>query len=105
MNFFTDAVINLDIDRTLHINSEVISDNPVVKAIQRFQNHPNIVKIQEIENTKNTFHFHFISETNIRDTIIEIDSSKAYQRDNIPPKLLKENIDICAVVLFPHLNK
>ena len=34
-----------------------------------------------------------------------IDSSKAYQKGNIPPKLLKENDDICTIVLYPDINR
>ena len=37
--------------------------------------------------------------------INDIDSSKSYLKDNIPPKILKENNDICAIVLSSDINQ
>ena len=37
--------------------------------------------------------------------ITNMDSSKAYQTDNIPPKFLKQNDDICSVILSSDLNR
>ena len=34
-----------------------------------------------------------------------IDSSKAYQKGNIPPKVLKENKDICSIVLYSDISR
>ena len=46
---------------------------------------------------KNSFSFDFISESSIHSIISNIDSSKAYQNNNIPPQILKDNVDICTV--------
>ena len=37
--------------------------------------------------------------------ICNLDTSKAYQKDNIPPKLLKDNNDICSIVLSSDINR
>ena len=34
-----------------------------------------------------------------------MDSSKTYKKDNIPPKLLKANGDICSIIIIPDLNR
>ena len=34
-----------------------------------------------------------------------MDSSKAYQKNNIPPKILKQNDDICSLVLSSDMNR
>ena len=37
--------------------------------------------------------------------ICNLDSSKAYQKDNIPPKVLKENTDVVSTVLSSDINR
>ena len=73
----------------------VNSDDPVEKAIKTFKNHPSILRIFQEGYPENSFSFDIISESSIHNIIINIDLSKAYQRDNIPPQFLKNNVDIC----------
>ena len=89
---FSVAVEDLDIDRTLHIDGMVNSDDHVEKAIKTFKNHPSILRIFQEGYPENSFSFDIISESSIHNIII--DPFKAYQRDNIPPQLLKNNVDI-----------
>ena len=37
--------------------------------------------------------------------IQSIDNSKAFQKDDIPPKSLKANVDICSIVLTSDVNR
>ena len=104
-NFFSDAVKTLCIDRGLHVNASSITKNPIDKAIEMFDSHPSILKINESCYTSNLFSFKHVSDLNIHDEINNIDSSKAYQKDNIPPILLKENSDICATVICSDINQ
>ena len=46
-NSFSDAVEDLDIDRTLHVDYMVNSDDSVEKAIKKFRNHPSILRIYQ----------------------------------------------------------
>ena len=41
----------------------------------------------------------------IENVISNINSSKVYQKDNIPTNVLKENVDICTTVIFSDINK
>ena len=68
-----------------------------------FRNHPNIIRIKE-DHMPNCFSFLPISESDIHDLVINLDSSKAYQKYDIPPKILKENEDICKTVLCADIN-
>ena len=104
-NFFSDAVGNIDIDRALHIDCMLNCDDPIDMAINTFKNHPSILRIFQKGYSENSFSFDFISESSIHSIISNIDSSKAYQRDNIPPQILKENVDICTIVLSSDVNK
>ena len=82
----------------------VNSDDPVEKAIKTFKNHPSILRIFQEEYPENSFSYDIMFESSIHNIIINIDSSKAYQRDNIPPHLLKNNVDICTIVLSSDIN-
>ena len=104
-NFFSDAVKDLDIDRTLHIDCMTYSDDPVEKAIKSFKNHPSILRILQEGYSENKFSFDPISESSIHNVIINMDSSKAYQTDNIPPQILKDNVDICTIALSSDFNR
>ena len=104
-NFFSDVVENLDIDRTLHVDCLINSDDSVENAIKNFENHPSILMIFQEGYAKNSFSFDFISESSIHSIISNIDSSKAYQNNNIPPQILKDNVDICTVFLSSDINK
>ena len=92
--FFCDAFKDLDIDRSKHVNRKVNVDDPIQKYIEMYKNHPSILKIHEEEILQDRFSFLPISETRIHSLISNIDSSKAYQSNNIPPKVLNDNADI-----------
>ena len=58
--FFSNIVSNLKIAE--YVNCDPISDNindPVVKSIVKYRNHPNILKIGELCNRKQCFLFSF----------------------------------------------
>ena len=89
-NFFVNSIKNLDIDRGLHtVNITVITDDPVENAIEKFKRHPRITRINEEEFTQDKFSFQDVTKSGISLVIKNIDSSKSYQKENIPPKLLK----------------
>ena len=69
-------------------------NDPVELAIKKYKNHPSIIRIHQEGYSNNKFSFTPISQQDIHDIINNIDSSKAYQKENIPPKILKDNIDM-----------
>ena len=93
-NCFSDVMKELNIDRTLHVTSPVVAHSPVETYIKMFKNHPSI--------TANDFGFKPTSDDNIHEIIKNIDSSKAYQKNNIPP--IMENADICVMIIRSDLN-
>ena len=70
-----------------------------------FKNHPSILSINELGYSDKNFCFHLISQLNINTEINNMDSTKAYQQDNIPPKILKLSSDICEIVLCSDINQ
>ena len=83
-NFFIESVSSLDLDRNSNITDCLISDNLVEKAIDMFKNHPSIIKINQAGILSDNFTFQTITNENVLKVINSIDSSKAYQKENIP---------------------
>ena len=104
-NFFSDPVKNLDINRRLHVCDVRNIHDPIIKAIEMYKDHPSITKINSLGFTNAEFSFKPVTEKVVQDFIKNLDSSKAFQKYNIPPKLLKNNIDICTTVLSYDINK
>ena len=103
-NFFSDAVINLDIDRKIHTNDFEASADSVYNAIMKYKHHPSIQKINQNKANFGNFNFSLVSQTVICEVISHIDCSKAFQKNSIPPTLLKQNYDICCEFLVTNLN-
>ena len=103
-NHFSDAATNLEVDRELHTLVSNASD-PVTIAIERYKNHPSIIKLNEEGFSNYNFDFKYTLETDIIAVIENLDSSKSYQKDNIPPNILKDNKDICSTFLINDVNK
>ena len=103
-NFFSDAFSKFDIDRNLHTNDAFGFTEPATIAIEKYKNHPSILKLNDNGFIHAKFSFLPISEKNIQKVIKNMDSSKAYQKNNIPSKILKQNDDICSLVLSSDMN-
>ena len=85
-NFFSDAALNLDIDRELYTENVFSISDPVMKAIEKYKGHPSITKILEHGFKLDNFNFLPVSISDMEKQIGNLDSSKAHQKDNIPPK-------------------
>ena len=71
-------------------------DDPILKAIHKYELHPSVIKIKE-KMTEFNFHifsFKKLNENEIKKQICSLKSSKAQQPNDIPTQLIKENIDI-----------
>ena len=76
-----------------------------MQAIEKYKYHPSIIKIQEQGFIQDTFNFSPISILDMQKEICNHDSSKAYQKENISPKVLKENADVVSIVLSSDINR
>ena len=79
--------------------------DPVTRSVEKYKNHPCIIKLNSEHFTNLSFEFEPISESSTLKVILDMDSSKTYTKDNIPPKLLKANGDICSIIITPDLNR
>ena len=88
------------------IPNENESENTVLKAIERYKNHPSILAISQISQMKeiNMFSFKDVSCEHIKNQLIRLDSGKASQDTDIPTKIIKENADIVADFIYQNFN-
>ena len=101
--FSSDSVNKLDINREL-FTTKANMDDPVDNIIEKFNNPPSILNIKAKCFQEDSFYFQVVSENDVCRVIRNIDSSKAYQKDNIPPKILEENADILSSFLKDDIN-
>ena len=88
---FSNAVKNLNIDFNWEPTTDVstIAD-PIDKVIEKFKDHPSILKINEKIEVTDRFEFTKVSEQDVLDLVAEFDTKKATTFNNIPGKFLKE---------------
>ena len=71
--------------------------DPIDLIISRYKNHPSILNILErVEHQKNFIKFEFqpVSKSIIEKQILKLNSKKSAGYDSIPPKVLKEPVNI-----------
>ena len=93
---------NLDIS----INSKVLEDvsmiqDPVIAAIQKYKRHSSILKIKKHIRAENYFDFKHIDDKKMAAVL---NAKKAKQENDIPIKIIKENIELFSSVLSNMFN-
>ena len=79
-------------------NSVKVPKDPIEKIIDKFKNHPSILKIK-IKNYKNSFSFRHVEPSEVS-KVVKILNNNKKTSGNIPIRILKENINI----LLPHIT-
>ena len=85
-NYFNDITEGLNIKKWSI--SDKLSDDPLVNAIRKYENHPSIIKIKSPVETTQLFDFNFVSSDDISKIINSMDSTKKTS-GAIPIKLVK----------------
>ena len=94
-NFFTSAVSNLNIPPFVDPSVEIDHiEDPILRIIEQYKNHPSIVAIKEKKLNKQFF-FEHIPKSDVEREILNLDVSKASQDSDIPTKILKMNAEVC----------
>ena len=79
------------------------SDDPIDAIISKYSNHPSIKNLtSNVENCN--FSFNPINLNDMKTELNALNVQKASNSSSIPPKLLKENSDVCAVPLTSIIN-
>ena len=105
-NFFADAIINLNIPQYEDPTSNTSGiDDPVLRAIEKYKNHPSIKLIKTNSENNASFRFQEIQAIEIEKELKNLDCSKALQDSDIPTKIIKDNIDIFVPVLLTEFDE
>jgi len=90
-NEFSNAVKNLEMDYVWEPTSDISSiKDPIDKVIEKYKDHPSILKINEHVKIEQRFGIEKVSEQKILDLIADFDTKKATTFNNIPGKFLKD---------------
>ena len=103
--FFSNIVQNLDIQQ--YNVDDLICENindPLLKAIVRYRNHPSTVAIKKFCNSKSHFSFKNVQKEEILKELNNLNINKATQNTDIPTKIIKENSDIFGDFIFSNFN-
>ena len=78
--------------------------HPVDKAINKFSNHPSILKITDHYQNADSFNFQIVTPDAVDKGVRNLNPKKATTHKNIPPKILKSNSDVCVEPLTKIFN-
>ena len=97
--FFSNIVQNLDIQQ-YNVDDPICENinDPLLKAIVRYRNHPSIVAIKKFCNSKSHFSFKNVKKEEILKELNNLNINKTTQNTDIPTKIIKENF------IFSNLN-
>ncbi len=103
-DFFSNAVkdLNLNFNQDFLTNVDNIDDF-IIRSTRKFENHPSILKIKELNVSSAPFAFTFISYENMKNEIMSLKTSKATPKDSIPINILKGNKDL-PYILYNNFN-
>ena len=78
--------------------------DPIIAAIEKYKRHPSILKIKKQIRMENYFNFKHINNKKMAEILKDLNAKKAKQENDIPIKLIKENINLFSSVLSRIFN-
>ena len=104
--FFANIVpsLGLQCKDELLVSDQHIQD-PLEKIIGKFKQHPSVIAIMKHKPNKPNFSFSGVAKQSIESLIKTLDTSKTIQKDNIPTKIIEENMDIMSNMFHDNINK
>ena len=103
--FFSNIIQDLDIQQ-YNVDDPICENinDPLLKAIVRYRNHPSIVAIRKFCNSKSHFSFKNVQKEEILKELNNLNINKATQNTDIPTNIIKENFDIFGDFIFSNFN-
>ena len=98
---FEKIVDTLKTDRPI---LSVLSDDPVLNAIENFSNHASVLKIKEARHYSDCFSFKLVTIEDTCKEILVLGASKATQKNDIPTKIIQNISDIFPKLFQAKLN-
>ena len=104
-NFFGNVVKELDIaDNVVEFCECDDIEDPILKSIKKYEYHPSILKIKHSTPPDTYFSFSHTNSDAVLNEIQSLSNSTACPTSTIPPKIMKENIDIFSIKLCNDVN-
>ena len=88
--FFINIVPNLKIPTNHNYDTDfLVTNDQVANALNKFRNHPSIIMIKNKRKTDQCFSFGSVKYDDILQKTNNLDTAKASQQSDVPPKILK----------------
>ena len=104
-DFFINSVKKLNINGYHTALNPNMGSDDILNIVNKFKNHPSILKIKENVNIKEKFSFINCSVADIESEIHKLNTNKPTTFNNIPAKILAENSDICSPFVSKFYNE
>ena len=104
-DFFSNAVEKLCISGYQTDLYSAIENDNIFKIINKFKNHPSIVKIKEMVNIKTKFSFVNCCAEDMETEIHNLNTNKPTTFNNIPAKILLDSSNICSTFISNIYNE
>ena len=103
--FFSTIINNLNIPE-YQVPDPISNDvnDPVLKSILKYKDHPSIKPIEKIAKLNSLFKFSNVEKRKILHEIVNLDASKSCQDTDVPTIIIKENADIFADFIYLAIN-
>ena len=103
-DYFTSIIKHLHIERKgFDSNNVKFSNNAVLSAVNKSQNHTSILKIKS-NRTYSGFSFRPVNYEEALTEFKNLDISKTSQLEEVPTKIVKEDLNIFATFLVKDIN-
>ena len=103
-DYFTSIIKHLHIERKeFDSNNVKFSNNAVLSAVNKSQNHTSILKIKS-NRTYSGFSFRPVNYEEALTELKNLDISKTSQLEEVPTKIVKEDLNIFATFLVRDIN-
>ena len=102
---FSTIISNLNIPE-YPVSDPISNDinDPVLKSILKYKDHPSIKGIEKISKLNNLLKFSNVEKREVLNEIVNLDASKSCQDTDVPTKIIKENAGIFADFIHPAIN-
>ena len=104
--FFSNVVKELKIEKDDNLLTDVIEKtDPVLKAIKKYKNQPNILRIRSSFEHPKVFPFKYFNVEDVKREINDLNSKKVTPKGDIAVKIIKWNSHVIAPALTECYNQ
>ncbi len=88
----------------MYPDTDNINGDPVANTIEKYKNHPSIIKIKQTFEKGEKFSFTTTNFENVFCEILSLNESKASPKESIPTAIIKANCDLFSEKILTDFN-